>query len=168
MVEPLQCEMSCPDFPNYRCTSLLQRLVPRSSFTFDPLPEISERQARRVQRWVAVEFDVDPALQPKFDFETGDLLEASAVVERMASMPSYPPRALRQEAEGVMTILCKVHPDLSVSCLAESFDPPEHLGLFSDLAQQIGFAIDVKATTDDGVLTAGKRFRFPLRFVIPE
>jgi len=74
------------------------------------------------------------------DLSTGPLVERQSIPELAGAFPlrfNYPPRALRNEAEGTSVIECQIQQDYSVICRQISFDPASHAALFARGSERV-------------------------------
>lgn len=163
------CEVSCPDFPELNCRRLTG-LVGSSAFVWPQLKQVSERQAEQVQRYVTAEFEIDTSQRVDVDFESGEELPLEEVLEvPLSPAPDiYPRRALRQEAEGVLVINCKVLEDRSVACIDQDFTPPENRALFVETVPRMSRLMRAKPALAGGGSVIGKRFLYRVNFMIPD
>ncbi|MCU0948656.1 MAG: hypothetical protein MUF47_10450, partial [Porphyrobacter sp.] len=94
--------------------------------TLPAFPVITQPEKDRIARYVLLEFNVPAVELPVVDLSTGPLVEHQSIPELAGPLPlrlTYPPRALRQEAQGRSVIECQIQQDLSVICRQISFEP---------------------------------------------
>ena len=119
---------------------------------------------RRVQ--YVLSFDSGPSAV--IDLAAGPLVPMSLIEGLVANPnPSYPPRALRTEAQGIQTVECQIQADLSFICHSIRFDPVENEEFFMRAEKSYFSPQPVSPLLSDGRPAKGARFQFRIRWVIP-
>ena len=135
--------------------------------TLPAFPAITQSPKDRVQRHVLIEFNVPAVELPVVDLSTGPLVERESIPELAGGLPlrlNYPPRALRQEAEGRSVIECQIQQDLSVICRQISFEPAADAALFARESERALGSLRVSPQLADGSDARGARFRLSLNW----
>lgn len=146
-----------------------QRMLSESGDLIPALPAISVVDAERVLRFIELEVLLDPHNRPTVDFKAGRLLDKTALPQEIirAWSEDYPPAALRADAQGRLTVICKIQSDHSVVCTEESFDPPENGRYFQGWIADRMKKVRIPKTLLDGTDPVGARWRAPINFRIP-
>lgn len=143
----------------------------------DGLPQVTGYRAVPLElrkRWVLsrfVEYNLTlPAVTaPSVDLASGDLVDHKLVDAPLGRLMSeYPSRALRNAAEGVVTMACQVQSDLSIICRDQSFEPAANLQYFPDRQRRIFGGAKAAPLLTDGRAAQGKRFIVRLVYRIPQ
>ncbi len=133
--------------------------------TLPAFPVITQTEKERIARYVLLEFNVPAVELPVVDLSTGPLVEHQSIPELAGPLPlrlTYPPRALRQEAEGRSVIECQIQQDLSVICRQISFEPADDAALFARESERALGPLRVSPQLSDGSDARGVRFRLSL------
>ncbi|WP_133175347.1 hypothetical protein [Sphingomonas oleivorans] len=121
-------------------------------------------------RLARVAVRIDRTQPPAVDLTTGPLVELAQIsfeAGKDPQMNQYPSRALRENREGTQTAECQVQADRSVICRDESFDPPESALYFAGSADSMFRRVVVQERLKNGANAAGSRFRYKLRWKLP-
>lgn len=135
--------------------------------TLPAFPVITQPKRDRIERYALLEFHVPAVELPVVDLTTGPLVEREAIPELAGPLPfkpNYPPRALRQAAQGMSVIECQIQQDLSVICRQISFEPADQAALFAREAGRTLGALKVSPHLADGSEARGARFRMTLNW----
>ena len=111
---------------------------------------------------------IEPGPGAAIDLASGPLVPMS-LVNGLVANPNrtYPPRALRFEAQGAQTVECQVQADLSLICHAIRFDPIKDEEFFVGAERTYFHRNPVSPHLSDGRPAKGVRFQFRIRWVIP-
>lgn len=147
--------------------SIADSLVLRAGkqITLPAFPAITQAKKERIARFVLLEFKVPSVELPVVDLSTGPLVEHQSIPELAGPLQlrlTYPPRALREEAEGRSVIECQIQQDLSVICRQISFEPASDAAMFARESERALGPLRVSPQLTDGGDARGMRFRLSL------
>ena len=133
---------------------------------FPPLARGNESVIREVRYLLRF---AKPA-PPPIDLEKGPLVPIAQIqgLRRRLGEMDYPPRALREERQGVQTVECQVQVDHSLICRGVAFDPPENGPVFAEAAHRMFMPFPVKPQLTDGTPSVHARFQTRVRWAIPK
>lgn len=129
--------------------------------TLPAFPVVTQTAKDRFERYVLIEFNVPAFELPVVDLSTGPLVERQSIPELAGEVPlrlRYPPRALRQEAQGTSVIECQIQQDLSLICRQISFEPASDAALFARESERVFGPLRVSPQLADGSDARGARF----------
>lgn len=120
----------------------------------------------KVRDKVHYSMTIDPAaLAVELDMESGPLVEATMVeFEGELLQLDFPPRARRVGVEGKLELLCQIQQDQSLICLPQSFEIPEHFGMFADYFLRQSRHLKMGDRLKDGSPSAGARFPLSVNY----
>lgn len=130
-------------------------------------PVITQPEKDRIARYALLEFNVPSVELPVVDLSTGPLIERESIPELAGPLPlrlTYPPRALRLEAQGISVIECQIQQDLSIICRQISFEPASDAALFARESERALGPLRVSPQLTDGSDARGARFRLSLNW----
>lgn len=173
----LECLMSSVAVSTYSCTAggqlsdrALQyvRLVLRSVIPpIAPLP--GTQKPSDPARFAVLTIEVAQRTvddNPPIGFAI-DTAAVTPVLTGLVGADDYPPSALRDEQEGVMSLNCQAQRDGSVACLDWDFEPPAAKPYFASIAERVSWRARIAERLPDGRLSAGAQFKLRINFRIP-
>jgi len=109
---------------------------------------------------------IEPAaLAVELNMESGPLVDPTMVeFEGELARLDFPPRARRIGVEGKLELQCQIQLDHSLICLPQSFELPEHFGLFADYFLHQSRRLTMSETLKDGSPSAGARFPLSVNY----
>ena len=130
--------------------------------------ELETRRRWLLSRFVEYNLALPAVTAPTVDLTSGELVDHKLVNAPLGRLMSeYPSKALRNEAEAVVTIACQVQSDLSIICRDQSVEPPENTPYFPNTQRRIFGGVSAAPTLADGRDARGKRFTMRLAYRIP-